>query len=233
MIIDLTIAEPSLASRIGDWCVLEVITLSDAQCIEFSIQELSHPVNVGRGSKVRSPSWNTKRLSKDKLREHLEETRLTIKLRWARSAGSLEDTVWVARQEVVARCEHSMSRCGHGRSGDSMYWWNHQLSFPRGKCFRAWRRFTRSKGDPLLREAWKEAKSDSIQFSIQCWPSSNVEYSIRQNAHVYCGSLVANAERTLFVCSRWGAEREAVGRTVGAQLTPDTMVPLMLQSEQI
>ena len=49
----------------------------------------------------------------------------------------------------------------------------------------------------------------------------------------YCGSLVENAEHTLFVCARWGAEREAVGRAVGAQLTPDTMVSLMLQSEQI
>ena len=37
-----------------------------------------------------------------------------------------------------------------------------------------------------------------------------------------------NAEHTLFVCARWGAEREAVGRAVGVQLTPD-----MLQSEQI
>ena len=48
----------------------------------------------------------------------------------------------------------------------------------------------------------------------------------------YCGSLVDNAEHTLFVCARWGAEKEAVGRTVGAQFTPDTMVSLMLQSEQ-
>ena len=53
-IIDLTISAPRLASRIGDWCVVEVITLSDHQCIEFSIQERSHPVNVGRGGKVRS-----------------------------------------------------------------------------------------------------------------------------------------------------------------------------------
>ena len=42
-----------------------------------------------------------------------------------------------------------------------------------------------------------------------------------------------NAEHTLFVCARWGAERKAVGRAVGVQLTPDTMVSLMLQSEQI
>ena len=42
-----------------------------------------------------------------------------------------------------------------------------------------------------------------------------------------------NAENTLFVCARWGAGRKAVGRAVGAQLTFDTMVSLMLQSEQI
>ena len=48
----------------------------------------------------------------------------------------------------------------------------------------------------------------------------------------YCGSLVDNAEHTLFICARWGVAREAVGREVGAQLTPDTMVSLMLQSEQ-
>ena len=46
----------------------------------------------------------------------------------------------------------------------------------------------------------------------------------------YCGSLVENAEHTLFVCARWGAEKEAVGRAVGAQLTPDMMFSLMLQS---
>ena len=40
----------------------------------------------------------------------------------------------------------------------------------------------------------------------------------------YCGSLVENSGHTLFVCARWGAEREAVGLAVGALLTPDTMV---------
>ena len=52
-------------------------------------------------------------------------------------------------------------------------------------------------------------------------------------SHHYCGSLVDNAEHTLFVCARWGVAREAVGRAVGAQHTPDNMVSLMLQSEQI
>ena len=42
-----------------------------------------------------------------------------------------------------------------------------------------------------------------------------------------------NAEHILFVCARWGVAREYVGWGVGAQLTPDTMVSLMLQSERI
>ena len=121
-IIAFTFAAPRLASRIVDWCVLEVITLSGHQCIEFSIQKRSHPVNTGRGGKGRSPSWNPRRLSKDKLREHLEETRLIDELGWARSAESLEDTVRAARRKAVAACDHSMSRRGHGRTGDSMYW---------------------------------------------------------------------------------------------------------------
>ena len=49
-------------------------------------------------------SWNTKKLRKDKLREHLEETRLIDE-----------------------------PRRGHGRTGDSMYWWSDQLSVLRRK----------------------------------------------------------------------------------------------------
>ena len=167
------ITAPLLTSRIGDWCVLEVITLSDHQCIEFSIQERSHSVKVERGGKVRSPSWNTKWLSKDKLLEHHEETRLIDELGWAGSAGSLEDTVRAVRRKVVAACDHSMPCHGHGRTGDSMYWWNDQLSVLRRKCLTARQRFTRSKGDPLLREAWKKAKSalrQGIKKSrLHCW----------------------------------------------------------------
>ena len=100
-IIDLGIFAFRLISRIGDWYVLEVITLGGDQCIKFSIQERSHPVNAGRGGKESNPSWNTRRLSKEKLRKHLEETRLIDVLGWAKSALSLEDIVQAARQKVV------------------------------------------------------------------------------------------------------------------------------------
>ena len=65
--------------------------MSDHRCIVFNNQERSHPVNTGRSGKVRSPSWNTR---------HLEETRLIDELGWAKSAGSLEDTVRVASLKV-------------------------------------------------------------------------------------------------------------------------------------
>ena len=41
-----------------------------------------------------------------------------------------------------------------------------------------------------------------------------------------------NAEHAFFVCAKWGAAREALGQAVGAELTPVTMVSLMLQSER-
>ena len=49
----------------------------------------------------------------------------------------------------------------------------------------------------------------------------------------HCDSPVDNTKHALFVCAKWGAVREALGQAVGAELTPDTMVPLMLQSERI
>ena len=48
----------------------------------------------------------------------------------------------------------------------------------------------------------------------------------------HCDSPVDNAEHALFVCAKWVAAREALDQAVGAELTPDTMVPLMLQSER-
>ena len=48
----------------------------------------------------------------------------------------------------------------------------------------------------------------------------------------YCDSPVDNAEHALFACAKWSASRETLGQAVGAELTPDTMVSLMLQSER-
>ena len=44
---------------------------------------------------------------------------------------------------------------------------------------------------------------------------------------------VDTAEHALFVCAKWDVVRKTLGQTVGAELTPDTIVPLMLQSERL
>ena len=50
----------------------------------------------------------------------------------------------------------------------------------------------------------------------------------------YCKSPVDDAEHTLFACASWSAARKAAGgQVVGARLTPDTMIPLILQSKDI
>ena len=46
----------------------------------------------------------------------------------------------------------------------------------------------------------------------------------------YCDFPVDNAEHALFVCTKSGVAREALGQAVSPEITPDTMVFLMLQS---
>ena len=47
----------------------------------------------------------------------------------------------------------------------------------------------------------------------------------------YCDFTLDNAEHALFVCAKWGVAREALRQVIGAALTPDMMITLMLQSE--
>ena len=54
-IIDLTIAAPRLASRMSDWSVLEVITLSDHRCIEFTLEQRCQAMDKGRGGNEGAP----------------------------------------------------------------------------------------------------------------------------------------------------------------------------------
>ena len=46
-----------------------------------------------------------------------------------------------------------------------------------------------------------------------------------------CSTSVDNVEHTLLICVRWSVAREIIGQAVNAELTPDTMIPLMLQPE--
>ena len=48
----------------------------------------------------------------------------------------------------------------------------------------------------------------------------------------YCNSPVDDAEHALIVCAKWGTSREVLVQAVGAELTPDTMVSLIIQSKR-
>ena len=119
-IIDLTIAAPGLVSRIAGWSVLEETTLSDHECIEFNLEQGRQAVDKDRGSEGRSPSWNAKRLCRERLKVHLETNRLIDELGWVEPARSLEDTARSARQKVVAACDYSMPRCKRRQAKGSM-----------------------------------------------------------------------------------------------------------------
>ena len=87
---------------------------------------------------------------------------------------------------------------------------------------------------------WLDRKHGQVRFYLAqvlsghgCFNAYLKRFKKREDESCrYCGSLVKNAEHTLFVFARWGVAREDVGQAVCAQLTPDTMVSLMLQSEQ-
>ena len=53
-----------------------------------------------------------------------------------------------------------------------------------------------------------------------------------EEAYDYCGFSVPDAEHTLFACDELSLARGAVCRPVGADSTLNTMVPLILKSEE-
>ena len=74
---------------------------------------------------------------------------------------------------MVAACDYSMPRRKRRQAKGTMYWWNDQLASLRRECLAARRKFTHTKGDAMLHEAWKGAKAalrQGIKKSrLQCW----------------------------------------------------------------
>ena len=92
----------------------------------------------------------------------------------------------------------------------------------------------------LLAEEWLDRKHGQVGFYVAealsghgCFNAYLKRFKEREDESLRYCTLVENSEHTLFVCASWDAESEAVGRAVSAQLTPDTMFFLMLESEQI
>ena len=133
--------------------------MRDHRCIEFSLEQRCQAVDKGRGGEGKSPSWNTRRLCRERLRIHLETTRLIDELGWFEPAGSSEDTVRSARRKVAASCDYSMPRRKRRQAKCSMYWRNDQLAALRRECLAARPKFPRSNGDAMLHDTWKRANT--------------------------------------------------------------------------
>ena len=104
---------------------------------------------------AKRPSSNLRNRLQNFAQEQKLDPILGQKMAEVEEKKNTQYTVLAVRRKLVAACDHSMPRRGHGRTGDSVYWWNDQFSVLRRDCLAARRSFTHSKGDPLLREAWK------------------------------------------------------------------------------
>ena len=159
-IIDLTIATAGTARRIADWKVLDEETLSDHRYIEFTVsQREKQGKETGRHNKIKHPSWNTRKLDESKLRLFLEETRLMDELNWVETPETTETLAKTTRSKMIAACDASAPRRKSERCvGNSMHWWNEELSRLRKECLKARRVSTRSKGNKSSEIAWKKVK---------------------------------------------------------------------------
>ena len=77
------------------------------------------------------------------------------------------------KQKLVAASDYWMPRRKRKRAKGSIYWCNHQLAALRRECLAVRRKFTQSKGDAMLHEAWKGTKAAMRQgikkSRLQCW----------------------------------------------------------------
>ena len=74
---------------------------------------------------------------------------------------------------MVAACDYSMPRRKRRQAKGSMYWWNDQLAALRRESLAAREKYTRSKGDATMHEAWKGAiialRRGIEKSRVQCW----------------------------------------------------------------
>lgn len=175
-IIDLTLTTEKLARRLQRWQVLEETTLSDHQYIEFDVQESEKRSRIDREERGRrlSLSWNRNRLNEEALNRFLEEQRLVDELNWTQREKSFLAYMKSTVQIVRRACDASMPR-RKGTNGNRrpMYWWTAAIADLRKKCLSARRKYTRSKGDALLKveldRARKDLKREIRNSKRRCW----------------------------------------------------------------
>ena len=153
-IIDLTLATAEVSRLIKEWRVLNDYSMSDHNYIMCSIE---HEMPSKVTSKKR---WNLKKFDRKKFCKKLEEERMIkeLTLSWTRQSQSVDGMAKNVETIISTACDASMPRTGQPRFRQPVYWWRDEIERARKECVKAWRRSTRSRGNPELRRQHMEAK---------------------------------------------------------------------------
>lgn len=179
-VIDVTMATNRVARRTSSWKVLEELTLSDHQYIEFFIDNekkitpniagnSSHPRGNNMGTR-----WVLSKLDKSKMEEHIEEAKAKH-IPWTSNItecpGKLVD---YAISTITEACNISMPKrkSVEGRRR-ATYWWTAEIAELRKKCLSARRKATRHHEDEALSREYKQARK-TLRIAIKnsknkCW----------------------------------------------------------------
>ena len=147
-IIDLTIANESVAAKIKDWMVLDLATLSDHKYIRFDLGTAEKRVKQKKAER-----WNSKKIDEEKMREALLEQVATLELEAAWKEGrnnSIKERVRLLRKTLQIACDRSTPKTT-GPRVKSKYWWNDDIAQKRRFAIRARRVLARSRGKEDMR----------------------------------------------------------------------------------
>ncbi|XP_043469805.1 uncharacterized protein LOC122503366 [Leptopilina heterotoma] len=122
-ILDLTFATPHLARRIRNWKVLDQVTMSDHQYIEFSVSEENMGGYNCPQKDKKKPSWNLRRLDREKLVKSLAEARLIKRSSWQKEPTSAKGIAREARQIIADACNCSMPRRRQTKARKGALYW--------------------------------------------------------------------------------------------------------------
>lgn len=141
-VIDITLASSGIAARTSAWRVLEDLSLSDHQYIEFSIETI--PQRKTLNKTVKKGGWVLSKFDKARLEASLEEAKWKKELQRILKAEDLEKLVEYAVQTITVACDAAMPRRKSGpQARTPVHWWTPEISELRRKCLAARRKATR------------------------------------------------------------------------------------------
>lgn len=166
-VVDITLATAEVAARISGWSVLEEVTLSDHQYIQFIAEE---GPRITRNTTAERGGWVLRKLDRIKLRESLEAVERQKRLPQVVQNRDPEALVEFAVATITAACDRAMPRrSDRTHKREPVYWWTTEIANLRRSCLAARRKFQRGRGrqeEANLEEEYKRTKKE-LQTAIK------------------------------------------------------------------